>query len=225
MIALDGVTKSFVSGRGRVKALSDISFSMEDSVFAAVIGKSGSGKSTLLSCIGGLERPDRGSIVCFGTSIHSLDSRELSFFQRKHVGFVFQRGNLLSYLTVSENIGFPLTLNRVGAGNRKRRIDELLDRIGLASAAKALPHELSGGETQRVAVARAVAHYPKMLLADEPTANLDSATGRGVVELMREMGEAFGCSVIMATHDTDIIEASDTVLYLRDGQVHRRKEE
>ncbi len=224
MIALDGVTKSFVSGRGRVKALDEVSFSMEDSVFAAVIGKSGSGKSTLLSCIGGLERPEHGSIVCFGTPVHSLGSRELGLFQRKHVGFVFQRGNLLSYLTVSENIGFPLILNRVGAGDRKRRIDELLDRVGLSSAARALPHELSGGETQRVAVARAVAHYPKMLLADEPTANLDSATGRGVVELMREMGGDFGCSVIMATHDTDIIEASDTVLYLRDGQVERRKE-
>jgi len=224
MISLDGVTKSFVSGRGRVRALWDISFSLEESAFAAVIGKSGSGKSTLLGCIGGLERPDRGRIVCFETPVHCLGRRELSLFQRKQVGFVFQRGNLLSYLTVSENIGFPLTLNRVGAGARQRRIDELLDRIGLASAARALPHELSGGETQRVAVARAVAHYPKILLADEPTANLDSASGRAVVSLMREMGGAFGSTVIMATHDTDIIEASDTVLHLRDGQVERGKE-
>jgi len=225
MIALDAVTKSFRSGRGEVKALGGVSFSLGDGAFAAVVGKSGSGKSTLLGCIGGLERPDHGSILCFGTPIHSLDGRGLSLFQRRHVGFVFQRGNLLSYLTVSENIGFPLTLNRVADGERKKRIDELLDRIGLTGAAKALPHELSGGETQRVAVARAIAHRPKMLLADEPTANLDSATGRRVVALMRKMGRAFGCSVIMATHDTDIIDASDTVLHLRDGHVQRRKDE
>jgi len=225
MIALSGVTKSFVSGRGRVTALNDVSFSLGEGAFTAVIGKSGSGKSTLLGCVGGLERPDRGSVTCFGMLIHSLGGCELSLFQRRHVGFIFQRGNLLSYLTVAENIGFPLTLNRIGAGEREKRINELLDRVGLTTAAKALPHELSGGETQRVAVARAVAHYPKMLLADEPTANLDSASGRGVVQLMREMGKAFGCSVIMATHDTDIIEPSDTVLYLRDGHVQRRNDE
>ena len=158
--------------------------------FAAVIGKSGSGKSTLLNCIGGLEPPDRGRITCFGTPIYSLGARELSLFQRRHVGFVFQRGNLLSYLTVAENIGFPLTLNGVRGNERSKRIGELLERIGLGSAAKALPHELSSGETQRVAMARAIAHEPKMLLADEPTANLDTDTGLKVVKLMREMGQA-----------------------------------
>ncbi len=224
MITLSGVAKSFRSGRGEVKALGDISFSLGEGVFAAVIGKSGSGKSTLLACIGGLERPDSGSILCFGTPIHSLGGRALSLFLRRHLGFVFQRGNLLSYLTVAENIGFPLTLNGLGSRDRQKRIDELLERIDLASAAKALPHELSGGETQRVAVARAIAHHPKMVLADEPTANLDSATGRGVVALMRGMGRAYGCSVIMATHDMDIIEASDTVLHLRDGHVQRRQD-
>lgn len=225
MIVLDGVTKTFRSGRGRVKALSDVSFSLGDNAFTAVIGKSGSGKSTLLSCIGGIEHPDRGSIFCFETPIHSLGGREMSRFQRRHVGFVFQRGNLLSYLTVAENVEFPLILNNIGILQRKNRIDELLDRIGLSAAAKALPHELSGGEIQRVAVARAVAHNPKMLLADEPTANLDSATGSEVVQLMREMGKAFSCSVVMATHDTDIIEASDTVLYLQDGRVQNRRDE
>ncbi len=219
MIELDGVTKIFQSGRGRVQALSDVSFLLPEAAFAAVVGKSGSGKSTLLACIGGLESPDSGSILCFGTPVHRLGGRQLSLFQRRLVGFVFQRGNLLSYLTVSENIGFPMTLNRVDAKECKKRIDELLDRIGLASAAGAMPHELSGGEAQRVALARAIAHHPKMLLADEPTANLDSATGREVTALMREMGKDFGCTVFMATHDTEIVDAADTVLYLRDGRL------
>jgi putative ABC transport system ATP-binding protein len=219
MIQLTTVSKAFSSGRGRVQALAEVSCTLEAGVFAAVAGRSGSGKSTLLGCVGGLERPDQGEISCFGTPVHRLKDRALSLFQRRQVGFVFQRGNLLSYLNVFENIGFPLTLNGVRGKARSERIEGLLERIGLFNAAKALPHELSGGEAQRVAVARAVAHNPKILLADEPTAHLDSATGREVVALMREMGRASGCTVIMATHDTDILSVADTVLYLRDGQL------
>ncbi|MBW2370553.1 MAG: ABC transporter ATP-binding protein [Deltaproteobacteria bacterium] len=220
MIQLEAVTKMFQSGRGQVRALSNVSFSVAANRFIAVIGKSGSGKSTLLNCMGGLEPPDKGSITCFGTPIYSLTARELSLFQRRYVGFVFQRGNLLSYLTVAENIGFPLTLNRVVGDSRSKRIDELLDRIDLASAAKALPHELSSGETQRVAMARAIAHNPKMLLADEPTANLDTVTGQSTVQLMRDMGRDHDCTIIMATHDIEITEAADAVICLKDGCIH-----
>jgi ABC-type lipoprotein export system ATPase subunit len=220
MIQLEAVTKVFQSGRGKIRALGDISFSIGACRFTAVIGKSGSGKSTLLNCIGGLEPPDKGNITCFGTPIYTLSARELSLFQRRYVGFVFQRGNLLSYLTVAQNIGFPLTLNRVVRKKQSVRIDELLDRIGLTSAAKALPHELSSGETQRVAMARALAQNPKIQLADEPTATLDTETGQRVVQLMRDMGRDHGCTVIMATHDIDITETADGVIRLKDGSIH-----
>jgi len=223
MVLLETVTKVFQSGRGEIRALKDVSFTIEANRFTAVIGKSGSGKSTLLNCMGGLEPPDKGKITCFGMPIYSLSARELSLFQRRYVGFVFQRENLLSYLTVAENIGFPLTLNGVVGSSRSKRISELLDRIGLASAAKALPHELSSGETQRVAMARAIAHNPKMLLADEPTANLDTVTGQRTVQLMRAMGRDHGCTIIMATHDIDITKTADAVIRLKDGRIQEEE--
>jgi ABC-type lipoprotein export system ATPase subunit len=221
MIELETVTKTFQSGRGKVKALSDISLLIASFGFAAVVGKSGSGKSTLLNCMGGLEPPGTGNIICFGTPIYSLSNRELSLFQRRHVGFVFQRGNLLSYLNVVENIGFPLTLNGFTGKARSKRVSELLDCIGLGSAAKARPHELSSGEAQRVAMARAIAHNPKMLLADEPTANLDSETGRSTVQLMHDMGRDHGCTIVMATHDMEIISTATQVIHLKDGQIQK----
>jgi len=224
MIQLEAVTKVFQSGRGEIRALDNVSLSVEASRFVAVMGKSGSGKSTLLNCIGGLESPDKGTVTCFGTPINSLTARELSLFQRRHVGFVFQQGNLLSYLSVAQNIGFPLSLNGIGGSRRSKRIDELLDRIGLPAVAKALPHELSSGETQRVAIARAIAHNPKMVLADEPTANLDTATGQQAVGLMRDMGRDHGCTIILATHDNEITEIADTVFGLKDGRIYKEED-
>ena len=221
MITLIGVTKTFRSGRGRVDALVDVSMEVSTGGFAAIMGKSGSGKSTLLNCIGGLELPDQGEVCCFDTPINRLVPSRLSMFQRRHLGFVFQRGNLLSYLTVAENIGLPLTLNGVTGAAYTQRIQTLLEEIGLAGAAKALPHELSGGETQRVSVARAVAHRPRLLLADEPTANLDTGSGRRVVNLMRRLSVEDGCTIIMATHDRDIIHDADQILYLKDGKLMR----
>jgi putative ABC transport system ATP-binding protein len=219
MVRVEGVTKRFQSGRGTVTALSDVSFSIGTDKLAAIIGKSGSGKSTLLNCLGGLEPPDSGTITCFGTSLYSLSHRALNLFLRKTIGFVFHRGNLLSYLTVAQNIGFPLTLNNITGKTRHKRIDELLDRIGLDSAAGALPHELSGGETQRVAIARAMAHRPKLLLADEPTAHLDTITGQHVVQLMHDMGQDDHCTIIMVTHDKEITETAAPIIYLKDGRI------
>ena len=217
MIALTDITKSFRSGRGRVDALVDVSMAVPAGGFAAIMGKSGSGKSTLLNCIGGLETPDQGDIRCFETVVNRLAARPLSLFQRRHLGFVFQRGNLLSYLTVAENIGLPLTLNNVTGTERSRRIEALLEGIGLAEAARALPHELSGGEIQRVSVARALAHRPRLLLADEPTANLDTDSGRQVVALMRRLSAEVGGTIIMATHDRDILNDVDRIIHLKDG--------
>lgn len=219
MIALSHVTKTFRSGRGQVQAVVDVSLDVAGGHFAALMGKSGSGKSTLLNCMGGLERPEKGEIVCFGTPISRLAAGELGRFQRHHLGFVFQRGNLLSYLTVAENIGLPLTLNGTVGAARARRVERLLAAIGLASAAKALPHELSAGETQRVSVARAIAHQPKLLLADEPTANLDTANGKQIVRLMRNLARERGCTIVMATHDRDITDHVDVMIRMKDGQV------
>lgn len=219
MIDVRGVSKQYPSGRagGRVDALSGVSFSMEGGSSAAIYGKSGSGKTTLLNCLGGLERPTSGAIECFGTSIHAVGRRELSLFQRANCGFVFQQGNLLSYLTVEENIGLPLTLNGIEPRERSVRIAMLLERIGLAGAGKAMPSELSGGELQRAAVARAVAHRPKLLLADEPTSHLDTATGKAIIKLIFDMGVESGTTIIFSTHDLDIIGLASVSVHLRDG--------
>ena len=192
MIQLEGISKEFRSGRGRVLALSDVTFSFEKNSKVAIFGKSGSGKTTLLYCIGGLERPESGKVTCFGIDIHSLSEKALCIYQRKNLGFVFQHGNLFNYLTIFENIAFPLELNGFERKTVVKRVSELLENIGLAEAGAALPHELSGGEVQRVSVARAIAHSPKVLLADEPTASLDSDTGRDLVQLMFNMGHLQG---------------------------------
>ena len=219
MIVGQGISKEFLSGRGRVQALLDVSFSIETGRTLAVVGKSGSGKTTLLNCVGGLERPERGKVSCFGVDIHSLSGKALCLFQRRNAGFIFQYGNLLSYLTVCENIGFPLTLNGIRGKRKEKRTQELLERIGLHDAGAALPHELSGGEAQRVSVARAIAHSPKMLLADEPTASLDSTTGLNLIELMFDMGKEQGCTTIVSTHDPEIIDLADVNIQLRDGKI------
>ena len=223
MIQVSGVSKAYRSGRGRVQALVDVSFVIEAGTAATVIGKSGSGKTTLLNCVGGLERPEQGRVTCFGVDVHSLSAKDLCLFQRRQVGLVFQHSNLLSYLTAFENIAFPLTLNGVQRKRRDERVNELLQRIGLPNVGSALPHELSGGEIQRVSVARAIAHRPKMLLADEPTASLDSTSGRNLIRLMFDMGREQGCTMVVATHDPEIIKFADTSIHLLDGQI--RKEE
>ena len=219
MIQLEGISKEYRSGRGRVLALSDVSFTIEKNSTVAVFGKSGSGKTTLLYCIGGLERPENGKVTFFGVDIHSLSEKALCLFQRKNVGFVFQHGNLFTYLTVFENIAFSLELNGFQRNAIFNRVGELLEGIGLSDAGAAFPYELSGGEVQRVSVARAIAHSPQVLLADEPTASLDSETGRDLVKLMFNMGHDKGCTMIITTHDPDIIKLADVRLPIQDGKI------
>ncbi|MDX2498925.1 MAG: ABC transporter ATP-binding protein [Deltaproteobacteria bacterium] len=219
MIQLNSITKEFRSGRGYVQAIRDVSFVIKTGDAVAITGKSGSGKTTLLTCIGGLERPEDGNVISFDSDIYALSARDLSLFQRRHIGFVFQHGNLLSYLTVYENIAFPLILN----GKRKpaimKRVSELLEKIGLPDAGAAMPHELSGGEIQRVSVARAIAHLPRALLADEPTASLDTATGESLVKLLFDMGRDSGCTMILSTHDPNVSALANKVLEIRDGAI------
>jgi len=219
MIRVSNISKRFRSGRGVVKALTKVSFFLDMGKTMAVVGKSGSGKTTLLNCIGGIERPDSGMINCFGTEISNLSQKVLSQFQRQNIGFVFQTGNLLSYLSVGGNISFPLSLNKVNGIKRKRRVLELLEKIGLPEAFAAMPHELSGGELQRVSFARAIAHSPKMLLADEPTDSLDTDTARRLVMLMQDMGKDQDCTIILTSHDPEIVKLADETLRLLDGTV------
>ena len=219
MIQIENISKAFRSGRGHVRALSDVSFTLGKRKTAVIVGKSGSGKTTLLNCIGGLERPENGTVICFDANICSLSTKNLSLFQRKNFGFVFQHGNLLSYLTVFENIAFPLSLNGIDGHRKQSRVKELLEKVGLSNAASALPHELSGGEIQRVSVARAIAHSPRLLLADEPTASLDTITGKKLVELMFEMGRNQKCTMIISTHDPEISELADQIIQIKDGKI------
>ncbi|MFZ2631178.1 MAG: ABC transporter ATP-binding protein [Desulfosalsimonadaceae bacterium] len=219
MIQLSGIFKTFRSGRGMVAALKDISFSVEKGNSLILAGKSGSGKTTLLNCIGGLEKPEKGRVVCAGEEIHSLSGKALSRFQRTRIGFVFQSGNLVSYLNVRENIEFPMALNEIAGERRKRRVAELLDAVGLGGAGSAMPFELSAGETQRVAFARAIIHSPSILLADEPTANLDSENGRQLINLMFSLSRESGCTMVVATHDAEIIHSAPHKILLKDGQI------
>jgi putative ABC transport system ATP-binding protein len=219
MLEVTGISKQYLSGRGRVQALTGITFRMEKGGNLALVGKSGSGKTTLMNCIGGIERPDAGKVVIEGQEIQSLSERALCLFQRQHIGFVFQHGNLLSFLTAAENIALPLNLNGVDGRSRNRRVSELLELLGLPEIGAAMPYELSGGEMQRVAVARALAHNPSLLLADEPTANLDSATGIGIMQMMIALTRSQGCTLIMATHDLELIALADRSIRLRDGLI------
>lgn len=219
MVVVEQLKKEFMSGRGRVSALADVSFSAGEGASVAVLGKSGSGKTTLLNCIGGFERPDKGKVVCMGRDIHSLSSGALSLFQRSEMGFVFQGGNLLSYLTVAQNISFPLTLNGITGAVALKRVEELLDKVGLKGTGGAMPQELSGGEYQRVAVARALAHRPALVVADEPTASLDSASSRALTSLLFSLCRDEKTTVVMATHDADIIALADITVHVVDGRV------
>ncbi len=223
MIRIENVNKTYRSGRGKVHALADVSCTIAEGAAAALVGKSGSGKTTLLNCIGGLELPDAGRIQCFGQYLSLLSGSGLSRYQRRRVGFIFQHGNLFSYLTVRQNIAFPLNLNGFSKPDIAERVEGLLERIGLSRAGDAMPHELSGGEMQRVAAARAMAHSPALLLADEPTASLDSETAGNLVRLMFEIGKENNCTMVISTHDPDVFHLAEQVIHLKDGRIQEEE--
>ncbi len=222
MIEIQAVSKQFTSGRGQIAALRDISFSVQRGQGVILIGRSGSGKTTLLNCLGTLEIPDKGSILCNGTNICTLSPRQRALFRRREVGFVFQSSNLLPWLTVAENLQFPLEMNGIYGAVQRERLEELLATFGLAGYDKALPVELSGGESQRVAFARAIAHAPAILLADEPTASLDSSNGTQLIELMFSLCHAKGTTLIIATHDQELLAMADMIITLKDGTMEQK---
>lgn len=219
MMEVVKISKSFRSGVKRVQVLSDISFKLGKGHFLTLVGKSGSGKTTLLNCLGGLDLPDSGQIYCFGIDVNALSQKKRLLFQRHHLGVMFQSGNLLSYLNVFENIAFPLVLNGVTKKNRARRVTELLEKLDLDLSGKAMPQELSGGQAQRVAFARAIAHSPQLLLADEPTASLDTQTGLNLIKLMCRIGRENNSTIIVSTHDKEIIKYADKSIQLLDGRI------
>jgi len=202
-------------------ALAGISIDIPRGAFAAIMGPSGSGKSTLLHLIGGLDRPSGGELLVDGRLIGQMADDEVTLFRRTNIGFVFQFFNLLPTLTALENVTLPLVLDGRSKAEADQRAALLLEKVGLEKRRHHLPEALSGGEIQRVAIARALAFNPPILLADEPTGNLDSKTGQDVLSLLRQINQEHGSTVVMATHSQEAAHGADRTLYLRDGQVVR----
>jgi putative ABC transport system ATP-binding protein len=206
-------------GEGYVHALRGVDLSVIRGTFVALVGPSGSGKSTVLNLIGGLDRPTSGKIWVNGTELGASDERALTLHRRKHVGFVFQSFNLLAQLTAKENVAVPLMFSGVAEERRLARAQLLLDRVGLGPRVDHRPSQLSGGEQQRVAIARALVAEPVLLLADEPTGNLDTATGKEIMNLLQSLNQERGLTVLVVTHDSEVAAFADEVVSLRDGRV------
>jgi putative ABC transport system ATP-binding protein len=219
VVEVDGLVREFSAGNSTIRAVDDVTFRVESGELIAVRGRSGSGKTTLLSLIGALDRPTDGSVRVTGLPVSEMPERELVAFRRRTIGFIFQAFGLLPILSAAENVEIPLRLVAAEPRARDARVAELLELVGLAGRANHRPYELSGGEQQRVAIARALANRPRLLLADEPTGQLDSHTGRDIMALIRSIIRTEGTTAIVATHDPALIDLADRVLELRDGKV------
>ena len=211
--------RSFGSDETKVVALDQVSIQIEAGEFTAIIGPSGSGKTTLLHLIGGLDVPDKGLVNLSDTNIASMSGNQLSDFRRDHIGFIFQAYNLIPVLSAEENIEYIMLLQGIGASERRERVNEMLALVGLEGLGSRRPAQLSGGQQQRVAVARAMASKPDIILADEPTANLDSKTGVSLLEVMRELNETRNMTFVFSTHDEKIMERATRLIHLSDGKI------
>ena len=219
MIEFRNVRKIYPQGKREIAALDGVSLRIERGGFTCLMGPSGSGKSTFLHLAGGLDLPSSGEVLIEGKATSSWDDDALTLLRRRRLGFVFQFFNLIPSLTVAENVALPLLLGGARPSDVEDRIVPLLERVGLADRRSHAPDELSGGEMQRVAVARALVADPAIVLADEPTGNLDSGTGRGILELLRNVAREDGRTVVVVTHDPAAARFSDRVVTLRDGRV------
>jgi len=217
LIELRDVAKYYNKGSEVVKAIDGINLEVREKDMVAIVGPSGSGKSTLLHMIGAMDRPTRGEVSVAGKTLNGLAERDLTGFRRKTVGFVFQTFNLIPNLTALENVMLPMEFNRVPKEERVQRGKSLLDRVGLGHRLNHRPNELSGGEMQRVAIARALANNPPLILADEPTGNLDSQTGQTIYELLKEISSER--TVVVVTHAEPLAHMADRVLHIRDGKL------
>jgi putative ABC transport system ATP-binding protein len=218
-IELDHISRYYTMGASRVRAVDDLSLVIAQNEFLSLLGSSGSGKSTLLNLIGGLDRPTSGSIVSNGQNIGALSSLDLARYRRNTVGMIFQSFNLLTRMTLEENVELPLRLAEVDRAERAGRVREALERVRLTHRLGHRPVELSGGEQQRVAIARALVNRPKILLADEPTGNLDSATGEAILTLLQEQTK-YGMTIVMVTHERALAEKfADRLAIMGDGKL------
>lgn len=217
-----GLWKSYRRGEVEVPALNGVTLAVYESEFVAVMGPSGSGKSTLLYLLGGLDRPSEGNVRVGGQAFTEQSDDELALFRRRRIGFIFQFYNLIPTLTAVENVALPLIIDGANRVEHRRRIDTLLHTVGLWPRRNHKPDQLSGGEQQRVAIARALVNEPKLVLADEPTGNLDSRTGANILALLRSCSEELGQTIVMVTHDAEAAAYADRVVFLRDGGVVER---
>ena len=220
-VEMEGISKKYLLGQVWVDALKDVTLNIAANRFTVLSGQSGSGKTTLLNLIGGIDRPDSGYLTMAGQPMAELDDDQCSDFRARHLGFIFQNFNLIPVLTVRENIEVPLLIQHKNPAYRQQRIDEMLDNVGLAHKADSLPNQLSGGQRQRVAIARALIHRPALIVADEPTANLDSKTGAAILQLLRHLQREYAVTVVFSSHDPQVIAAADDLYVVHDGSVTR----
>jgi len=220
VIVTKAVTKIYEDNGIPVPALRGIDLTIKSGEFTAIVGPSGSGKTTFLNIISGLDDPTEGEVWLAGKKLSSMSGSELSDFRRDHIGFIFQAYNLIPVLTVEENVEYIMLLQGVGKAERHRRVEKILAELGIEGFAHRLPTKLSGGQQQRVAVARAMVAQPLLILADEPTANLDSKTGGELLDMMRELNEESGITFVFSTHDVQIMERARRLVTLKDGLIH-----
>ena len=218
ILEIDHVVKIYGSGENQVRALADVRLSVEQGEFAAIVGASGSGKSTLLNLIGGLDIPTKGSVIIRNHDIAKLKRKELTIFRRRNIGFVFQNYSLMPVLNVYDNVALPVTFDK-GKHIDHAYIKDLLKELGLWEKRKSYPNELSGGQQQRVALARALANKPAIILADEPTGNLDSRTAIEVIGLLKNSSKKYNQTILMVTHNEAIAQTCDRIIRIEDGQL------
>lgn len=217
ILKVENLTKTYGSGENLVNAVDNVSFSVEKGEFLAIVGASGSGKSTLLHLIGGVDRPTSGKIFVDGNDISKMNDDKLAVFRRRQVGIVYQFYNLIPILTVEENITLPCDLD--GRGVDRERLEMILDSFGLRARRKHLPNQLSGGQQQRTSIARALINNPSLVLADEPTGNLDSKSSEEVMSMLKMCNQSYGQTVIMITHNLDIAKQADRIITISDGKI------
>lgn len=224
LVEASQIEKTYLSGEAQVTAIKKASFSIEAASFVSFVGPSGSGKSTLLNMIGCLDHPTSGSLKVAGKDVNSLDRYSSAKFRGEHIGFIFQDFNLLPVLTVAENIEYPLLMvQNWSPQKRQQRVNELMDAVDISDQANKYPDQLSGGQKQRVAVARALVTHAKLILADEPTANLDHDTAYRIIDLMKKMRNDYDTTFIFSTHDSKIMDAAEIIYTMEDGQVKQTK--
>ena len=221
IVSLRGIEKVFPTGRGFVHALQGVDLDVRAGEYVSVMGPSGSGKSTLFNMIGALDIPTGGTVTLGGVSLSDLNSRQRSYFRGKHLGYIFQAYNLILSMTARKNVSLPLIFGGLGKTEALEQATAVLEEVGLGHRLDHRPDELSGGQQQRVAIARAIVNRPTILLADEPTANLDLKTGLQIIQLIKDMSIKRGVTVITATHDLEMLKVSDRVVWISDGKIER----